>query len=164
MYLDGFPQMQQSCSLSEIITSAFISILSSLNNSLVATDGQKLYFDSKDGKYGYNTDPNRGADTFVPFRNAEVVYRDYTNSNEDIVNDILFTNNTNAPVTVTIAMIVSNTSSSYRYTQIAINGEVKNSYNTGNQIINQALQAGDILSMNKQVNARAEVFVITDIA
>ena len=80
------------------------------------------------------------------------------------MNDILFTNNTNAPVTVTIAMIVSNTSSSYRYTQIAINGEVKNSYNTGNQIINQALQAGDILSMNKQVNARTEVFVITDIA
>lgn len=34
MYLVGFPQMQQSCSLSEIITSAFISILSSLNNSL----------------------------------------------------------------------------------------------------------------------------------
>ena len=80
------------------------------------------------------------------------------------MNDILFTNNTNAPVTVTIAMIVSNTSSSYRYTHIAINGEVKNSYNSGNQIINQALQAGDILSMNKQVNARAEVFVITDMA
>ena len=36
MYLVGFPQMQQSCSLSEIITSAFISILSSLNNSLVS--------------------------------------------------------------------------------------------------------------------------------
>ena len=39
-----------------------------LNNSLVASDGQKLFFDSKDGKYGYNTDPNRGADTFVPFK------------------------------------------------------------------------------------------------
>lgn len=39
-----------------------------LNNSLVASDGQKLYFDSKDGKYGYNTDPNRGADTFFPFK------------------------------------------------------------------------------------------------
>ena len=80
------------------------------------------------------------------------------------MNDILFTNNTNAPVTVTIAMIVSNTSSSYRYAQIAINGEVKYSYNSVNHIINQALQAGDILSMNKQVNARAEVFVITDMA
>ena len=39
-----------------------------LNNSLVASDGQKLFFDSNDGKYGYNTDPNRGADTFVPFK------------------------------------------------------------------------------------------------
>ena len=37
MYLVGFPQMQQSCSLSEIITSAFISILSSLNNSFQAS-------------------------------------------------------------------------------------------------------------------------------
>ena len=138
--------------------------ITSVNNSLVATDGQKLYFDSKDGKYGYNTDPNRGADTFVPFRNAEVVYRDYTNSNEDIVNDILFTNNTNAPVTVIIAMIVSNTSASYRYTQIAINGEFKYTYNSGDHLIKLALQSGDILSMNKQVNSRAEVFVITDIA
>ena len=135
-----------------------------LLNSNLSANNNHFYFDYKDGKYGYNTDPNRGADTFVPFRNAEVVYRDYTNSNENIVNDILFTNNTNAPVTVTIAMIVSNTSSSYRYAQIAINGEVKYSYNSVNHIINQALQAGDILSMNKQVNARAEVFVITDMA
>ena len=34
---------------------------------MVASNGQKLYFDSKDGKYGYNTDPSRGADTFFPF-------------------------------------------------------------------------------------------------
>ena len=39
---------------------------------MVASDGQKLYFDSKDGKYGYNTDPNRGADTFVPFKSGEL--------------------------------------------------------------------------------------------
>ena len=30
-----------------------------------------FYFDYKNGKYGYNTNPNRGADTFVPFSNAE---------------------------------------------------------------------------------------------
>lgn len=47
--------------------------LISLNNSLVASDGQKLYFDSKDGKYGYNTDPNRGADTFVPFSSVDKI-------------------------------------------------------------------------------------------
>ena len=44
-----------------------------VNNSLVASDGQKLFFDSKDGKYGYNTDPNRGADTFVPFKSGGLI-------------------------------------------------------------------------------------------
>ena len=47
--------------------------ITSVNNSLVATDGQKLYFDSKDGKYGYNTDPSRGADTFVPFKSGGLI-------------------------------------------------------------------------------------------
>lgn len=37
-----------------------------LNDRLVAND-TKFVFDYKNGKYGYNTDPNRGADTFVPF-------------------------------------------------------------------------------------------------
>lgn len=46
--------------------------LKNVNNSLVASNGQKLYFDSKDGKYGYNTNPNRGADTFVPFKNGGI--------------------------------------------------------------------------------------------
>lgn len=37
-----------------------------LDNSLIANSTQ-FYFDYQDGKYGYNTDPNRGADTFSPF-------------------------------------------------------------------------------------------------
>ena len=37
-----------------------------INNSLTANNSQ-FYFDYQDGKYGYNTDPNRGADTFHPF-------------------------------------------------------------------------------------------------
>lgn len=32
-----------------------------------------FYFDYKDGKYGYNTNPNRGADTFFPFSNSQVI-------------------------------------------------------------------------------------------
>lgn len=36
------------------------------NDSLTANSNQ-FYFDYQDGKYGYNTDPNRGADTFNPF-------------------------------------------------------------------------------------------------
>lgn len=43
-----------------------------LDNSLVASDGQILYFDSKDGKYGYNTSPSRGADTFFPFSSGGI--------------------------------------------------------------------------------------------
>lgn len=34
-------------------------------------DGESVYLDYQDGKYGINTDPNRGADTFSPFRNDE---------------------------------------------------------------------------------------------
>lgn len=40
--------------------------LKEVNNSLKANNKQ-FYFDYKDGKYGFNTDPNRGADTFSPF-------------------------------------------------------------------------------------------------
>ena len=40
--------------------------LSTLENELTA-NGQRIYLDYKDGKYGYNTSPLRGADTFSPF-------------------------------------------------------------------------------------------------
>lgn len=35
-----------------------------------------FYFDYKDGKYGYNTDPSRGADTFVPFKKTNFIMTD----------------------------------------------------------------------------------------
>ena len=40
-----------------------------VNNSLVA-NSKHFYFDYKNGKYGFNTNPNRGADTFVPFKSG----------------------------------------------------------------------------------------------
>ena len=40
--------------------------LKEVNSSLTANNN-KFYFDYQDGKYGFNTDPNRGADTFSPF-------------------------------------------------------------------------------------------------
>ena len=43
--------------------------LKNVNNSLIA-NSKHFYFDYKDGKYGYNTNPNRGADTFVPFSSS----------------------------------------------------------------------------------------------
>ena len=36
----------------------------------MSANSNHFYFDYKDGKYGYNTDPNRGADSFVPFKSA----------------------------------------------------------------------------------------------
>ena len=43
--------------------------LKNVNNSLTA-NSKHFYFDYKNGKYGYNTNPNRGADTFVPFKSG----------------------------------------------------------------------------------------------
>ena len=36
----------------------------------MCANSNHFYFDYKDGKYGYNTDPNRGADTFNPFKSG----------------------------------------------------------------------------------------------
>lgn len=44
----------------------------SVNSSLVA-NGSQLYMDYHDGKYGVNTDPERGADTFIPFRSISSI-------------------------------------------------------------------------------------------
>ena len=58
--------------------------LKAVNNSLIA-NSKHFYFDYKNGKYGYNTDPNRGADTFVPFSSGEVyVYTEYMQGAKEI--------------------------------------------------------------------------------
>ena len=49
------------------ISGGLVAINNQLNNQLT-TNGNQFYFDYKDGKYGYNTDPQRGADTFSPFK------------------------------------------------------------------------------------------------
>ena len=36
----------------------------------MVANSKHFYFDYKNGKYGYNTSPNRGADTFVPFKSG----------------------------------------------------------------------------------------------
>ena len=48
---------------------ASIKCVNSLNNSLKA-NSKHFYFDYKNGKYGFNTDSNRGADTFFPFNSG----------------------------------------------------------------------------------------------
>lgn len=47
----------------------------------MTVDNTKIYMDYHDGRYGINTDPQRGADTFVPFRRpATGTYRYPNNS------------------------------------------------------------------------------------
>ena len=52
-------------------------------------DGEDVYLDYQDGKYGINTDPKRGADTFIPFRSNNVE-DDSNNSNNKISNNYIF--------------------------------------------------------------------------
>lgn len=35
--------------------------------------GTEFYLDEHEGERGYNTDPARGADTFVPFRKTKLL-------------------------------------------------------------------------------------------
>lgn len=60
-----------------------------LNDSLQANSTQ-FYFDYQNGKYGFNTDPNRGADTFNPFSSNEWTSGEIyinANSSETITSD-----------------------------------------------------------------------------
>ena len=45
----------------------------------LTANGQRIYLDYKDGKYGYNTDALRGADTFSPFKSGDSDSEIYTN-------------------------------------------------------------------------------------
>lgn len=44
-----------------------------LENSSLVANGSQLCMDYHDGKYGVNTDPERGADTFIPFRSMSSI-------------------------------------------------------------------------------------------
>lgn len=47
----------------------------------MVANSNHFYFDYKNGKYGYNTSPNRGADTFFPFKSS---YETISNSTGDV--------------------------------------------------------------------------------
>ena len=63
--------------------------LSELENELTA-NGNRIYLDYKDGKYGYNTSPLRGADTFSPFSTGGNLYT-YTSTTAEVGGDELGT-------------------------------------------------------------------------
>lgn len=52
------------------ISDSLVTLKNNITNQLSANNN-KFYFDYQDGKYGYNTDPQRGADTFNPFSGAK---------------------------------------------------------------------------------------------
>ena len=45
----------------------------------LTANGKRIYLDYKDGRYGYNTDALRGADTFSPFRTSGSSESEFTN-------------------------------------------------------------------------------------
>lgn len=47
-------------------------------NADLTANSNHFYFDYQNGKYGYNTDPNRGAGTFSPFSKGAVKVGSYT--------------------------------------------------------------------------------------
>lgn len=65
------------------ISDSLVTLKNNITNQLSANNN-KFYFDYQDGKYGYNTDPQRGADTFSPFRELKTVYLGKTGQNYDL--------------------------------------------------------------------------------
>lgn len=55
--------------------------LKEVSDSLIA-NGTRLYADYHDGKYGVNTSPNRGADTFIPFKQSANVMSTHVKATE----------------------------------------------------------------------------------
>ena len=54
-------------------TNIAVHSVSAINSNLTA-NSTPFYYDYQNSKYGYNTDPARGADTFHPFKAAPVVH------------------------------------------------------------------------------------------
>ena len=67
-----------------------------INSSLTA-NGSQLCMDYHDGKYGVNTDPKRGADTFIPFRSGIILPDeiDYSQFDYSAVRDFGIVNGAN---------------------------------------------------------------------
>ena len=59
-----------------VTNNVFAKTVSEINENIedlengLSISGERIYLDYQDGKYGFNTDPNRGADTFTPFKSS----------------------------------------------------------------------------------------------
>lgn len=54
-------------------TAALLGKMDELTENITFPDGSGFYPDVQDGVRGYNTDPGRGADTFVPFKKSPIL-------------------------------------------------------------------------------------------
>ena len=59
--------------------------IAELNENITFPDGTGFYPDEQDGQKGYNTSPNRGADTFFPFNNLSNLVNVYSHSGANYV-------------------------------------------------------------------------------
>lgn len=75
--------------------------ITNINGQLVANENT-IYMDYHDGKYGVNTSPTRGADTFVPFKGYEYLG---TSTTYNLSNRSDYTNLTNSNFVVVITSI-----------------------------------------------------------
>ena len=74
-------------------------------NSSLTANGSQLCMDYHDGKYGVNTDPQRGADTFIPFH-----------SDRDMKAIVTFTSNSTNPAGYTTVYKGENKLQSFSFT------------------------------------------------
>lgn len=81
-----------------------------VNSSLTVND-TSFIFDYKDGKYGYNTDPKRGADTFHPFK----IEPDFTCIFNDYSNDYVAYNEKNSLVQISNRLLLQSNQTTYCY-------------------------------------------------
>ena len=121
-----------------------------LNSSLTVNDNQ-FYFDYQDGKYGFNTDPNRGADTFSPFSSGkmEILLNSSNNTN------ITYTFNKNCD---SVVICMQGTTDAWTRTLNGVNFgtdvsvSVGGNYGMSSSILHN-IKASDIIQLNCSMQA-----------
>lgn len=134
-----------------------------INSSLTA-NGSQLCMDYHDGKYGVNTDPQRGADTFIPFSNGIPIlnrcayaYAGF-NRSDTLGNDCKAVIFLNIGTNIDICCInnKSITSSGYAYEiQSALNGK-------RNLIIYKCKKGDQFTFVNDSVGVTFDMITITE--
>ena len=138
--------------------------LDEATDSLTFPDGTKYYADIQDGKHGFNTDPNRGADTFHPFRNTDDYYHcqvwtKSSTTNAEVSITETYTAETDCTLAITIVDYWERNLTGHFISTIQKNGEVVETnilYESGlNQISRTIVEckSGDVITVKCGVGA-----------